>query len=105
RVRARILAAAPDGGTAYLEATAMAITDMLKPVPGQKAIVLMTDGVDLNSQCTVDQVIGLAQAAEVRVYTIGIGEPGRNAPVSTGLVLDHSGRMQGPASAHGKTPE
>ena len=39
------------GGTAYLDATYKAV-EMLGDVPGRKAVVLMTDGVDLNSDAT-----------------------------------------------------
>src|SRR5262249_28618431 len=39
-----------------------------------------------------------AQTAEVPVYTLGIGEPGKNEPVTTVLVLDTSGSMREPAN-------
>lgn len=85
----------PSGGTAYLDATAAAV-DMLK-VPTfankQKAVVLMTDGDDINSEKTQEQVIALAKQAGIRVYTIGIGRPGKQQPVSSILVLDRSGSM------------
>jgi VWFA-related protein len=42
-------------------------------------------------------VVAQARAAEVPVYTIGVGEPGRNLPVTTALVLDCSGSMDEPA--------
>jgi len=57
----------------------------------------MTDGVDLNSKRTLRDVIELAQSAEVPVYTIGVGEPGKNEPVTTILALDRSGSMNEPA--------
>src|SRR5439155_19594162 len=36
---------------------------------------------------------------ELPIHTIGIGEPGRNDPVTTVLVLDRSGSMAGKADA------
>jgi VWFA-related protein len=57
----------------------------------------MTDGVDLNSQRTLEDVVRQAQDADVPVYTIGVGEPGKNTPVTTVLVLDRSGSMDGAA--------
>ena len=103
-VRARIDAARPGGGTAYRDATALAI-DMLRPVQHRKAVVLMTDGVDLNSNHTLVDVVKMAQATETPVYTLGVGEPGRQEPVTTVLVLDHSGSMQEPADDVSHTPK
>jgi VWFA-related protein len=92
-IRRLVAAAHPGGGTAYLDAAAVGV-DMLKEVAGRKAVVLMTDGVDMNSRHTVDEVSRLAGAAGVPIYTIGIGEPGKNEPVTTILVLDKSGSMR-----------
>lgn len=91
-VRGFIDAAKPGGGTAYLDAAALGV-DMLKDVAGRRAVVLVTDGVDMNSSKRLDQVIRLASNAKVPVYTLGIGEPGKNEPVTTVLVLDQSGSM------------
>src|SRR5439155_7148891 len=98
RLRQFIHDAQPGGGTAYLDATAEALS-MLRGFKGRKAIVLLTDGVDLNSQHTATQVIRLSQASGVPIYTVGVGEPGKNEPVTTVLVLDHSGSMRDPAEA------
>ena len=92
RLRELIRAARPIGGTAYLDATVKAV-QMLRGVEGRKAVVLMTDGVDVNSKATLDEAIRSAQAGELPVYTVGIGEPGKNDPVTTVLVLDRSGSM------------
>jgi VWFA-related protein len=96
RIRSLINAARPGGGTAYLDATAKAI-EMLGGVKGRRAVVLMTDGVDLNSKARLRDVVAQARAADVAIYTIGVGEPGKNIPVTTVLVLDHSGSMRQPA--------
>ncbi len=96
RLRALIDAARPRGGTAYLDATAEAIA-MLRGIKGRRAVLLMTDGVDLNSDRTLKQVIHEARSAEVPVYTIGVGKPGEPTPVTTVLVLDCSGSMSDPA--------
>ena len=76
KLREIIQSAQPMGGTAYLDATAKAI-DMMRGFRGRKAVLVMTDGVDLNSKRTLRDVIELAQSAEVPVYTIGVGEPGK----------------------------
>lgn len=92
RLRRLIHDAKPRGGTAYLDATVEAVK-MLKARPGRKAVVVLTDGVDVNSTATLPEAIKAAQIAELPVYTVGIGEPGRNDPVTTVLVLDRSGSM------------
>ena len=89
----------PRGGTAYLDAASEGITVLRNTVRGRdRAVVLMTDGIDLNSKKNIQQVIAEAKKDHVRVYTIGIGEPGKLDRVNTVLVLDHSGSMKPPAS-------
>jgi VWFA-related protein len=97
-----VAAAQPRGGTAYLDAAAAAI-DMLKGARGRKAVLLMTDGMDLNSNRSLREVIDLAKSAEVPVYTVGVGEPGKREPVTTVLVLDRSGSMDQRASDEDNT--
>jgi VWFA-related protein len=96
RLREMVESAEPGGGTAYLDATIEAI-NMLQSARGRKAVLMMTDGVDLNSRNTLTQVIEYARAKETPVYTIGVGEPGKNIPITSILVLDRSGSMQEPA--------
>ncbi len=88
----KINEAVPSGGTAYLDATDEAL-HMLKGVKGRKAVILMTDGVDMTSSRTMFQVIEQAKRDQTPIYTIGIGDPGKNELVTTVLVLDHSGSM------------
>lgn len=104
KLRGQINAAKPLGGTAYLDATVEAL-QLLKGATGRKAVLVMTDGIDLNSQNTLADVVEKARAAQVPVYTIGVGEPGRNEPVTTVLVLDHSGSMLAPAADNDSKPK
>ncbi len=97
KLRELIARAEPLGGTAYLDAAARAI-DMLREATGRRAVLLLTDGVDMNSRLTLKQVIDKAVAAQVPIYTVGVGPPGKDLPVTTVLVLDHSGSMRGKAS-------
>lgn len=92
RLRELINGATPKGGTAYLDATVKAV-DMLKKAKGRRAVVVMTDGMDTNSKTTLKEAITAAQSNELSVYTVGIGQPGKNEPVTTVLVLDRSGSM------------
>ncbi len=96
-LRQHVRAAEPLGGTAYLDATSEAVR-MLKNTEGRRAVVLMTDGVDMASKLSIDDVCREAQALGVPVYTIGVGKPGEKRPVTTVLVLDKSGSMRMPAN-------
>jgi VWFA-related protein len=97
KLRAMIDKAEPLGGTAYLDATAEAV-EMLRNVQGRKAVLLLTDGVDMSSKRKIEMVVALAKEAHVPVYTLGVGEPGKNEKVTTVLVLDHSGSMRAKAN-------
>ncbi len=101
RLRDIIRAAKPQGGTAYLDATVRAV-GMLKGIQGRRAVVVMTDGVDMNSKAKLQDAIEAAQAGELPVYTLGIGQPGKNEQVTTVLVLDRSGSMVGKADDNDK---
>lgn len=96
QLREHINGAKPMGGTAYLDATAKAL-EQLEDFRGRKVAVVMTDGQDVNSKYTLDQVIEKAQIAEVPVYTLGVGTPGKNEQVTVVLVLDKSLSMNGKA--------
>src|SRR5262249_31692502 len=54
QIRQLIATSRPMGGTAYLDAAARAV-DMLKDIAGRRAVVLMTDGVDMNSKRSVGE--------------------------------------------------
>ncbi len=105
-IQQEIQAVQPRGGTAYLDAAAKAI-QMLADAPAgrERALVLMTDGVDLNSTTPQSLVLHEAQQKKVRIYTIGIGEPGKQERVSSILVLDHSGSMKPPADDQDVLPK
>jgi Mg-chelatase subunit ChlD len=97
QLRDYVRGAQPLGGTAYLDATSEAV-HMLKHTDGRRAVVLMTDGVDMSSSRTLRDVYLEAQTLGVPVYTIGVGKPGEGRPVTTVLVLDQSGSMRLPAN-------
>jgi Mg-chelatase subunit ChlD len=98
QLRQLIKSAEPMGGTAYLDAAAKSV-EMLKDISGRRAVVLMTDGVDMNSKRSVGEVIKLATVNQVPIYTLGIGELGKYKHVTTVLVVDHSGSMKEKANA------
>jgi VWFA-related protein len=97
-----IKAEEPSGGTAYLDATFKGIGMLRQPgIKGKRVVVVATDGIDLNSRVNLERVIAEANATEagapselkVKVYTIGIGEPGKKEKVTSVLALDTSGSM------------
>ncbi len=92
---ADIASATARGGTAYFDAIDAAL-EQLPPVdPDQKqAIVIMTDGRDVNSSKTLTEIINKARSRKVQVYTLGLGKPGDDSLVRTVLVLDRSGSMR-----------
>jgi Mg-chelatase subunit ChlD len=94
----RIAKIQPTGGSAWMNATIEAVKMLAKAKHVGKAVVLLTDGVDLNSGSTsLATVIAEANKGHVKVYTIGIGEPGKQEKVTSVLVLDKSGSMNEPA--------
>ena len=102
----RLQQAKPGGGTAYLDAAQRAIAILSKSPPQRKRhLVLMTDGNDLNSTATIADVIRDANDKHVQIVTVGIGEPGRQDPVSTVIALDRSGSMNVPADDQEQTPK
>jgi len=91
---AAIQQAQASGGTAYLDAIQTSL-EMLGDLPRESrhALVVLTDGRDVNSTAKLDDVIQLARQRETPIHTIGLGEAGRQQPVRTMLVLDRSGSM------------
>jgi VWFA-related protein len=60
------------GGTAFLDGLQEG-TRLLEGLQGRRAIILITDGYDENSTTTLDDVVSVAQSAQVTVYVVGIG--------------------------------
>ncbi len=93
-LQALIQSAQANGGTAYIDATSVAIQALANAeLRRQRAVVLMTDGRDVNSKRRLDDVIKEAKRQQVRVFTVGLGDPARGNRVRTVLVLDQSGSM------------
>lgn len=95
-LRDRVEKAQAFGGTAWIDAAWKGL-ELVADLDGRKAVLVVTDGVDMNSRRELGEVIKRAKVSGVKVYTLGVGEPGKNEPVSTALVLDHSGSMKKPA--------
>ncbi|MBI1354225.1 MAG: VWA domain-containing protein [Acidobacteria bacterium] len=57
-------------GTALYDSVYLAANDVLQEQSGRKAVVLISDGVDMGSKMTLDQAVEAAQRADVVVYSI-----------------------------------
>jgi len=71
-LHAAIDAAQTNGETALYDVTAMALK-RLRPWKHRKAVILFTDGDDNRSRLSVDQVIQMARASEVSIYSVAQG--------------------------------
>ena len=59
------------GGTALYDAVMYSL-DRLRPRPGRKALILLSDGDDTSSVAGKAQVTALAKSLEVSIYAVGI---------------------------------
>jgi Ca-activated chloride channel homolog len=75
-----IRAAKPSGATALHNSLYITLKDIMRDGPPRdlrrRAIVLLSDGEDTASMVTDEQVMELARAAEISIYSIKIGVPG-----------------------------
>ena len=71
RAEAAIRRAQSGGGTSLYEAVAAATGRRLKAIPGRKAVILFTDGVDTSSKrATYESTLRAAEELDAVVYTI-----------------------------------
>ncbi|MCS7166583.1 MAG: vWA domain-containing protein [Gemmatales bacterium] len=82
------------GGTAYFDAAIAAMQNFSADRDKARALVLLTDGRDVNSKNGPNRVIEEAIQRQVTIYTIGLGKPGANLHIRSLLILDRSGSMK-----------
>jgi von Willebrand factor type A domain len=75
RVRAAVARLRAAGDTALRDAVVRA-SELLAREPGQRNLVLLSDGRDDGSRASFEQAVAGARAARVAVYTIGLTVPG-----------------------------
>jgi Ca-activated chloride channel homolog len=75
KIQDALRAAQPAGLTAMLDAISLGLREMKEARNARKAIVVISDGGDNNSQYTSAQIEGLVRAADVQVYAMGVFEP------------------------------
>ncbi len=80
----------PGDGTNLLDALDVALNHMLNPMvtlpKGPKAIILVSDGADNESQIEASDVFQLANANSIPIFTVGIGD--LSLPGAEGLLID-----------------
>ncbi len=59
-----------DGGTLLYEAVAVAARDVMRPLDGRKALIILSDGVDTQSEIPLSTAIEEAQRAGTLIYSI-----------------------------------
>ncbi len=80
-------------GTVLYDAVYLAAKDMLRPVPGRKAIILITDGVDQGSKVAIEEALREAHISDVVVYSILHYDMGYYGPFSMGTADYDLGKM------------
>ncbi len=63
------------GGTALYDAVLLASDEIMKPRSGRKALILLTDGVDVGSKVGLNRAVESAQLADTLTYGIRIADP------------------------------
>ena len=72
------------GGTALYDAVFLAADELLKKQQGRKAVVLLSDGVDMGSKTSIGGAIESAQRADMLVYSIRFADESSRSPVGFG---------------------
>jgi Ca-activated chloride channel family protein len=83
------------GATAIYDAVHATLREM-RAVEGRKALILLSDGADTDSQFPRERVIEEAKAADVALYTIGLGAGGTDLS-ARGLLKEFSEATGGQA--------
>ena len=71
-IRNRAASVYASGSTALLDAVTLALNEMKKAGHSRKAIIIISDGEDNSSHCSVNELKEAVRAADVLIYAIGI---------------------------------
>jgi VWFA-related protein len=63
------------GGTVLYDAIVQAARDIMKKQTNRKALIVLTDGVDVGSEATLADAVEAAQLADTLVYSIEFSDP------------------------------
>jgi VWFA-related protein len=97
----------PNGGTAIYDTVAEAIPMTQAGTLKKKALLLISDGQDMNSHMHLDEVRQRIRESEVLVYAVGIEDEGQlsssSAPATTSSSTKPRGSVPTPSPFPGKT--
>jgi VWFA-related protein len=80
-------------GTVLFDAVYLAAKEMLRPVVGRKAIILITDGIDQGSKVDIQEALKEAHLSDVVVYSILHYDSSFHGPFSRGTADYDLGKM------------
>lgn len=69
------------GGTLLYDAVVKASQDIMRNQRGRKALIVLSDGVDIGSEASVADAIEAAQRADTLIYSILFSDPGAYGPL------------------------
>jgi len=75
------------GGTLLYDAVAQASDEVMRKLTGRKALIVLSDGVDLGSYGTLKDAVEAAQRADTLIYSILYSDP-----AAYGLFGGHDGK-------------
>jgi VWFA-related protein len=76
------------GGTRLYDAVADILTKQLKTIPGRKAVVLFTDGVDtMSHRASYDSTVRLAEESDAPIYVVDYDTSGSSTVLGQGLPI------------------
>lgn len=79
------------GGTRLYDAVDDILRKQLKTLPGRKAVVLFTDGVDTTSRrATYDGTVRLARESDAQIYSVDYDTSGKGSVMSNGIPMPGS---------------
>ncbi|MGH7961456.1 MAG: VWA domain-containing protein, partial [Candidatus Binatia bacterium] len=100
----------PQGGTALYDAILDGLRRVQKGHHQKKALVVITDGLDMASVASLSQTIEAIRHSGVLVYTIGVGNPNRS-PITVGpgiatgpIIVNRRRGRGGPTIGYGPSP-
>ena len=110
-IQSAIKRAHTGGNTRLYDAIEDILQNQLQTVPGRKAVVLFTDGVDTSSRASYDSTVRMAEESDAPIYSVdydtsgGFGMTGGRWPVphGRGTILTLPGPF--PGSGGGASPE
>ena len=84
------------GGTRLYDAVDDILRKQLKTIPGRKAVVLFTDGVDTTShRASYESTVRLARESDAQIYSVDYDTSGKGSVMSNGIPMPGHGTILG----------